>query len=98
MCNSVTLNGLERGNYITRTALKWRAFWRNDLSCVEKVKKFSCRMLTKEGIVRGNDPYLYGEKIKAYLRRGARPIRGEQQYPNDKVGYGALCVENSLPR
>lgn len=45
-------------------------------------------------------PYLtvaYGEKVKAYLRRGAKPIRGEREYPNEKVGYGALCVENSLP-
>lgn len=45
-------------------------------------------------------PYLtaaYGEKVKAYLRRGAKPIRGEVEYPNARVGYGALCVENSLP-
>ena len=27
------------------------------------------------GIVRGNDSYLYGEKVKAYLRRG-RTISG----------------------
>ena len=45
----------------------------------------------------GNDPYLYGEKVKAYLRRGAKPIRGERVYPNEKVGWGSLCVENSLP-
>ena len=38
----------------------------------------------------------YGEKVKAYLRRGAKPIRGEVEYPNEKVGYGAVCVENSL--
>ena len=30
------------------------------------------------GIVRGNDPYLYGEKVKAYLRRGARPLQDLQ--------------------
>ena len=45
----------------------------------------------------GNDPYLYGEKVKAYLRKGAKPIRGETEYPNARVGYGALCVEDSLP-
>ena len=54
-------------------------------------------LLMQWGIVQGNDPYLYGEKVKAYLRKGAEPIRGESSYPNDKVGYGALCVENSLP-
>ena len=50
------------------------------------------------GIVRGNDPFLYGEKVKAYLRKGARPLRGEREYPNDRVGYGRLCVADSLPQ
>lgn len=53
-------------------------------------------LLMQWGIVQGNDPYLYGEKVKAYLRRGATPIRGETEYPNPKVGYGALCVADSL--
>lgn len=57
----------------------------------------SAALLMEWGIVRGNDPYLYGEKIKAYLRKGAREIRGENVYPNERVGYGALCVEDSLP-
>ena len=54
-------------------------------------------LLMEWGIVRGNDPYLYGEKIKAYLRRGAKPLPGFTNYPNPQVGYGALCVRNSLP-
>ena len=54
-------------------------------------------LMMEWGIVRGNDPFLYGEKVKAYLRRGAKRIRGESEYPNSRVGYGALCVENSLP-
>ncbi|MCM1386774.1 MAG: S8 family serine peptidase [Bacillus sp. (in: Bacteria)] len=54
-------------------------------------------LLMQWGIVNGNDPYLYGEKVKAYLRKGAQPIRGESVYPNERVGYGALCVEGSLP-
>lgn len=58
----------------------------------------SAALMMEWGIVRGNDPFLYGEKVKAYLRSGARPLRGEQQYPNDKVGYGALCLADSLPR
>lgn len=53
-------------------------------------------LLMQWGIVDGNDPYLYGEKVKAYLRRGAKPIRGENSYPNARVGYGALCVADSL--
>ncbi|MDE6749919.1 MAG: S8 family serine peptidase [Lachnospiraceae bacterium] len=54
-------------------------------------------LLMQWGIVNGNDPYLYGEKVKAYLRSGAKPIRGEKVYPNERVGYGALCVSASLP-
>ena len=57
----------------------------------------SAALLMEWGIVKGNDAFLYGEKVKAYLRRGARKIRGENVYPNARVGYGALCVENSLP-
>ena len=40
---------------------------------------------------------LYGEKLKAYLRKGAKPIRGEQRYPNNRTGWGALCVKESFP-
>ena len=55
-------------------------------------------LLMEWGIVQGNDAFLYGEKVKAYLRRGARKIRGEEFYPNDRVGYGALCVADSIPK
>lgn len=54
-------------------------------------------LLMEWGIAQGNDAFLYGEKVKAYLRRGARKIRGEEFYPNDRVGYGALCVADSIP-
>lgn len=54
-------------------------------------------LMMEWGIVRGNDPYLYGEKLKAYLRRGARPLPGFTEYPNPQVGYGALCLRDSLP-
>ncbi len=57
----------------------------------------SVALLMEWGIVRGNDPFLYGEKVKAYLRAGARPLRGEDVYPNSRVGWGALCVSSSLP-
>ncbi len=54
-------------------------------------------LLMEWGIVQGNDPFLYGEKLKSYLRRGARPLRGAAAYPNEKLGYGALCLADSLP-
>lgn len=49
-------------------------------------------LLVEWGIVRGNDPFLYGEKVKAYLRKGARPLRGETEYPNDRVGANGIIV------
>ena len=57
----------------------------------------SAALLMEWGIVKGNDPYLYGEKVKAYLRRGARQVPGYDRWPNAQLGYGLLCVEDSLP-
>ena len=57
----------------------------------------SAALMMQWGIVNGNDPYLYGEKLKAYLIRGARKLPGEAEYPNERVGYGALCLERSFP-
>ena len=54
-------------------------------------------LLMEYGIVRGNDPFLYGEKVKAYLHAGARQLPGYDIWPNDQVGWGALCVSESLP-
>ena len=54
-------------------------------------------LLMQYGVVDGEDPFLYGEKVKAYLQRGARPLPGFGAYPNNQVGYGALCVRDSLP-
>lgn len=57
----------------------------------------SAALLMEWGIIKENDPYLYGEKVKAYLRRGARELPGFAEYPNNQVGYGRLCLERSLP-
>ncbi len=57
----------------------------------------SAALMMEWGIVRGNDQYMYGEKVKAYLRKGARPLRGEAFYPNERVGFGRLCLADSLP-
>ena len=42
----------------------------------------SAALLMEWGIVRGNDPYLYGEKVKAYLRKGAKQLAGYERWPN----------------
>lgn len=57
----------------------------------------SSALLMQWGIVNGNDAYLYGEKIKAYLLRGARHLPVLREYPNPEVGWGVLCLRDSLP-
>ena len=57
----------------------------------------SVALMLEWGIVKGNDPYLYGAKVKAYLRKGARPLPGFTNYPNAQVGWGVLCLNDSFP-
>ncbi len=54
-------------------------------------------LLMQWGIVDGRDEFLYGEKLKAYLMRGARQMAGDEVWPNPKLGWGALCLRDSLP-
>lgn len=53
-------------------------------------------LLLQWGVVNGNDPYLYGEKLREYLLHGAQRMAGEE-YPNPLAGWGRLCVNDSLP-
>ena len=55
-------------------------------------------LMMEWGIIRRNDPFLWGEKVKAYLRRGAQPLPGFDRYPNESVGWGALCTAGSIPK
>lgn len=51
----------------------------------------SSALLMEWGIVRGNDPYLYGEKVKAFFVKGAKSLPGFTRYPNEMVGaYGNI--------
>lgn len=54
-------------------------------------------LMMEWGIARRNDPFLWGEKVKAYLRRGAQPLPGFEKYPNESVGWGRLCLVESMP-
>ena len=49
-------------------------------------------LLMQYGVVDGEDPFLYGEKVKAYLQRGARPLPGFREYPNNQVGESVIIV------
>ena len=52
----------------------------------------SAALLMEWGIVKGNDPFLYGEKVKAYLRKGAQSVGGYEEYPNVEVGWGENVI------
>lgn len=57
----------------------------------------SAALLMQYGIVEGRDSFLYGEKLKAYFLRGSKKIPALTEYPNPQVGWGVLCVRDSLP-
>ena len=56
---------------------------------VPYVSGLAARMM-EEGIIEGKDPYLYGEKIKAFLHRNAKELEVRQVYPNPELGWGAV--------
>lgn len=57
----------------------------------------SAALLMQYGIVNGRDPYLYSEKVKAYLIRGAKRLAGQTEVPDVTAGWGALCLRDSIP-
>lgn len=54
-------------------------------------------LLLEWGIIRNNDPYLYGEKLREYLLKGATRLP-QERYPNPIQGFGRLCFSESLPQ
>lgn len=54
-------------------------------------------LMMEYGIVNGKDPFLFGEKLKSYLIRGAKPLPGINRWPNEFAGWGALCLAESIP-
>ncbi|WP_373689075.1 S8 family serine peptidase [Clostridium sp. YIM B02551] len=55
-----------------------------------------CALLLEWGIVQGKDLFLYGDRIKYYLSKGAKRERTEITYPDPSWGYGTVCLYNSL--
>ena len=47
-------------------------------------------LMMEEGIVKGNDPFLFGSKIIAYMHRQALPLPGYTTYPNPVTGWGRI--------
>lgn len=55
-----------------------------------------CALFTEWGIVNGNDPYLFGQRLKYYLIKGADRSREDVIYPNPSWGYGTICAADSF--
>lgn len=53
-------------------------------------------LLMQWGIVNGNDPALYGQKVKSAIIKGTEALRAEPLRPNERTGFGALCAANSF--
>ncbi len=55
----------------------------------------SAALMMQWGIVQINDPFLYGERLKAFLKSGA-VRQPNTSYPNNAWGYGTLCLLNTM--
>lgn len=56
----------------------------------------ACALLMEYGIVKKNDFYLYGDRLKYFLLKSARRGRTSVDYPSPIWGYGTLCVGDAL--
>ena len=55
-----------------------------------------CAIMMQWGIIKGNDPYLFGQRLKYYLIKGAKRRRTDVTYPNPLWGYGEVCAFDSI--
>lgn len=55
-----------------------------------------CALIMEWGIVKGNDPYLFGSRVKYFLVTGSKRQRRDVSYPNQSWGYGEVCAYDSL--
>lgn len=55
-----------------------------------------CALLFEWGIIRNNDPFLYGERMKYYLIKGAKRTIFGEAYPNPDLGYGFVCLDRTM--
>ena len=51
-------------------------------------------LLMEKYILSGADIYLYGEKMKAKLCESAKELTETEAVPNEKTGWGGLCLSD----
>ena len=49
-------------------------------------------LLMEKYVLSGADPYLYGEKMKAKLCASAKKLNETEAMPNERTGWGGLCL------
>ncbi len=55
----------------------------------------SAALMMEWGIVKRHDLFLYGQRVKAFLQKGANRS-DTQAYPNPVWGYGRICLEETM--
>nr|WP_300383664.1 S8 family peptidase [Clostridium sp.] len=53
-------------------------------------------LMMEWGIIKRNDPYLYGERLKYYLVISAKRPRTDITYPDPSWGYGEVCLSDAI--
>lgn len=53
-------------------------------------------LMMEWGILKGNDPFLYAERLKYYLVVSANRPRTDVIYPDPSWGYGEVCLSNAI--
>lgn len=55
-------------------------------------------LMMEWGILKRNDPYLYGERLKYFLVVSANRSRTDITYPDPTWGYGEVCLSSAIER
>lgn len=53
-------------------------------------------LMMEWGLIRRNDPYLFGERLKYYLVISAKRQRVDVKYPDPAWGYGEVCLNDAI--
>ncbi|MDP4177712.1 MAG: S8 family peptidase, partial [Bacillota bacterium] len=56
----------------------------------------ACALFMEWGLLKGNDPLMYGDRLRYYLLKGATRGRAGVTYPDAEWGYGTLCLRQSI--